>query len=191
MLVTEAADGMTSVRHGATVTVAEGVGCAVAAPWGFGDGDAGPDATSVVGRAGAGCPGRGGSAGSSRPSCLANHVSIMYLAMGAAEYVKVAREANLAAALERMKETGIWVFGAASAGGAPPWSVDFTGPTCLVLGSEGGGLRSLVSRTCDRLVTVPMGGRIGSLNVAAAAAVLCYEVARQRGRGHHPDGKTP
>lgn len=112
-------------------------------------------------------------------------------AMGAAEYVQVAREANLAATLERMKETGIWVFGAASAGGAPPWSVDFTGPTCLVLGSEGGGLRSLVSRTCDRLVTVPMGGRIGSLNVAAAAAVLCYEVARQRGRGHHPDGKTP
>ena len=64
-------------------------------------------------------------------------------------------------------------------------------PLALVLGSEGGGLRSLVSRTCDRLVTVPMGGRIGSLNVAAAAAVLCYEVARQRGRGHHPDGKTP
>lgn len=104
-------------------------------------------------------------------------------AMGATEYVRVAREANLVAALERMKEAGVWVFGAASAGGDPPWDVDFTGPACLVLGSEGEGLRSLVSRTCDRLVTVPMAGRIGSLNVAAAAAILCYEVARQRAGG--------
>lgn len=101
-------------------------------------------------------------------------------AMGAAEYVKVARETNLVSALERMKTAGIWVFGAAIAGGAAPWEVDLTGPACLVLGGEGEGLRPLVARACDQLVTVPMTGRIGSLNVAAAGAVLCYEVARQR-----------
>lgn len=103
-------------------------------------------------------------------------------AMGAAESVKVARETNLVAALERMKEAGIWVFGAAISGGVAPWSVDLTGPACLVLGGEGEGLRPLVARACDHRLTVPMTGRVGSLNVAAAAAVLCYEVVRQRAR---------
>lgn len=112
-------------------------------------------------------------------------------AMGAAEYVKVARETNLVAALERMKTAGIWVFGAAIAGGVAPWTVDLTGPACLVLGGEGEGLRPLVARVCDHLVTVPMAGRVGSLNVAAAGAILCYEVARQRAlRGASPR-KTP
>lgn len=101
-------------------------------------------------------------------------------AMGAAEYVKVARETNLVAALERLKGAGIWVFGAAIGGGTAPWEVDLTGPACLVLGGEGEGLRPLVARACDRLVSVPMAGQVGSLNVAAAGAVLCYEVARQR-----------
>lgn len=101
-------------------------------------------------------------------------------AMGALEYVGVARETNLVAALERLKESGLWIHGAAPEGGLPPWSVDLRGPVCLVLGSEGEGLRPLVARACDVLVTVPMRGGVGSLNVAAAGAALCYEVARQR-----------
>lgn len=112
-------------------------------------------------------------------------------AMGAAEYVPVARETNLVGALERMKTAGIWVFGAAITGGVAPWDVDLTGPACLVLGGEGEGLRPLVARACDRLLTVPMtGSRVGSLNVAAAGAVLCYEIARQRTTGA-PRGKKP
>jgi 23S rRNA (guanosine2251-2'-O)-methyltransferase len=101
-------------------------------------------------------------------------------AMGAAETVRVAREANLADSLEILKRSGVWVFGAVPEGGQAPWAADLTGPLCLVLGSEGEGLRARVARTCDVRLTVPMLGRVGSLNVAAAGAVLCYEVARQR-----------
>jgi 23S rRNA (guanosine2251-2'-O)-methyltransferase len=104
-------------------------------------------------------------------------------AMGAVEFVSVARETNLVAALQKLKESGIWIYGAAATGGIAPWAADLSGPLCLVLGSEGEGLRPLVARTCDVLVSVPMRGGVGSLNVAAAGAALCYEVARQRARG--------
>jgi 23S rRNA (guanosine2251-2'-O)-methyltransferase len=103
-------------------------------------------------------------------------------AMGAVEYVGVAREANLVSALEKIKKSGIWVYGATAdqRSGSSPWKVDLTGPVCLVLGSEGEGLRPLVARTCDVMLSVPIRGEVGSLNVAAAGAVLCYEVVRQR-----------
>ena len=101
-------------------------------------------------------------------------------AMGAVEHVAVARETNLVASLEKLKTLGIWVYGAAVTGGGAPWRTDLKGPLCLVLGGEGEGVRTLVARTCDALLTVPMAGEVGSLNVGAAAAVLCYEAARQR-----------
>lgn len=103
-------------------------------------------------------------------------------AMGAAELVPVARETNLVHALEVLKQEGVWTMGAVPTGGKPPWEIDLTGPLCLVLGGEGEGLRPLVAKSCDFLVSLPMQGRLGSLNVSAAAAVLCYEVLRQRGR---------
>jgi 23S rRNA (guanosine2251-2'-O)-methyltransferase len=101
-------------------------------------------------------------------------------AMGALERVPVARATNLVAALERIKESGTWVYGASARDGVAPWAADLRGPVCLVLGSEGEGLRPLVARACDAVVAIPMAGGAESLNVAAAAAVLCYEVARQR-----------
>lgn len=101
-------------------------------------------------------------------------------AMGGLEHVPVARETNLVQALERLKQARVWVMGTAAQGGRPPWDVDLTIPLCVVLGGEGPGLRPLVARTCDALLTLPMRGRIGSLNVSAAAAALCYEVLRQR-----------
>lgn len=104
-------------------------------------------------------------------------------AMGALESVRVARETNLVAALETLKKSGIWIYGAVADGGVPAWAADLRGPLCLVLGSEGEGLRPLVARTCDVLVTIPIGGRVGSLNVAAAGAVLFYEITRQRAAG--------
>ena len=102
------------------------------------------------------------------------------VSMGAMEYLTVARATNVVRALEVIKKSGIWVYGTAVSNGVSLWAADLTGPVCLVLGSEGEGLRPLVAQACDLLVTVPMAGKIGSLNVAAAAAVLCYEVARQR-----------
>ncbi len=102
-------------------------------------------------------------------------------AMGAAEHIPVARETNLVNALEVLKKEGVWCVGSVPAGGQLPWSLDLSGPLCLVLGGEGEGLRPLVAKSCDFLVSLPMRGQIGSLNVSAAAAVLCYEVLRQRG----------
>jgi len=101
-------------------------------------------------------------------------------AMGAVEYLAVARETNLVYAVEILKKSGIWIFGATPGAGLPVWAADLTGPLCLVVGSEGEGLRPNVARACDVLLTIPMLGRVGSLNVSSAGAVLCYEVARQR-----------
>jgi 23S rRNA (guanosine2251-2'-O)-methyltransferase len=108
-------------------------------------------------------------------------------AMGAAEHIAVARETNLVSALETIKKSGIWVYGGSAKEGVPSWGSDLKGPLCLVLGGEGEGLRPLVARTCDVLLTIPMAGGVGSLNVAAAGAVFCYEVVRQRAARH----KTP
>lgn len=104
-------------------------------------------------------------------------------AMGAVESVPVTRETNLVGALEALKKSGVWVYGGVINGGVPVWGTDLSGPLCLVLGGEGEGLRPLVARACDVLVSIPMAGRVGSLNVSAAGAVLCYEVARQRAAG--------
>jgi len=101
---------------------------------------------------------------------------------GASEWVPVAQVTNLARTIESLKERGYWIYGTA-ANGDPPGSVDFHGKVALVLGSEGKGIRRNVLEHCDRTVTIPMLGRVESLNVASAAAVLCYEVRRQQSGG--------
>jgi 23S rRNA (guanosine2251-2'-O)-methyltransferase len=101
-------------------------------------------------------------------------------AMGAMEHVRVARATNLVAALEKLKESGVWIYGTTLVDGVAPWAADLRGPICLVLGSEGEGLRPLVARACDVMLSIPIAGTVGSLNVSAAGAVLAYEVARQR-----------
>ena len=98
---------------------------------------------------------------------------------GASEHVRVARETNLRRAIETMKEAGLWVY-AAEATGTPYTQLDLTGPVGLVFGSEGRGVRRLVREACDGTVAIPMLGDVGSLNVSVAAAVLLYEVRRQR-----------
>lgn len=100
---------------------------------------------------------------------------------GASEWVAVAQVTNLARAIEALQKAEYWVY-AAAAGGDRPDAIDFRGKVALVLGSEGKGIRRNVLEHCDRVVTIPMQGRVESFNVASAAAVLCYEVRRQQGK---------
>lgn len=98
---------------------------------------------------------------------------------GAVEYVPVVRVGNLPAALEELKARGVWLY-AADMDGEPWCTVDYTGPCALVIGSEGFGVSRLVKEKCDFTVSLPMKGRVNSLNASVACGVLCYEIARQR-----------
>ena len=102
---------------------------------------------------------------------------------GAAEHMAVARVPNMAAALRELKDEGLWIYGTAAEGTSPLWKTDFTGPLCLVIGSEGEGMSRIVTEQCDFLVSIPMQGRISSLNASASAAIVLYEVLRARQNG--------
>jgi 23S rRNA (guanosine2251-2'-O)-methyltransferase len=103
---------------------------------------------------------------------------------GAIEHLQVARVPNLADWLAAAKDAGAWIYGAESGAPTPYASADLTGKVVLVLGSEGGGLRRRVAQSCDLLVSIPLHGRVDSLNVSAAAAVLLFEAVRQRAAGN-------
>ena len=98
---------------------------------------------------------------------------------GAVEYLPVARVGNLPSLLEELKARGLWIY-AADMDGSPWCQTDFTGPTALVIGSEGRGVGRLVKEKGDFVVSLPLKGNINSLNASVAAGILCYEVARQR-----------
>lgn len=99
---------------------------------------------------------------------------------GALDHLPVARVPNLVRAMEELKEKGLWLVGAEGSGEEPWHAFDYTGPVGIVLGSEGKGLRPLVRKTCDKVLAIPLAGKVGSLNVGAAAAVFLFEVVRQR-----------
>ena len=99
---------------------------------------------------------------------------------GAASYVPVARVSNLAAAIDELKERGVWIYGT-DATGSDYTATDFTGSCGLVIGSEGFGISKLIQKKCDFMVKLPMLGRINSLNASVAAGIFMYEVLRQRG----------
>lgn len=101
---------------------------------------------------------------------------------GAAEHMAVARVPNIPAALGQLKDKGLWIYGAAAGGASKLWETDYTGAMALVIGSEGDGMGRLVRECCDFIVSIPMVGRINSLNASAAASVIMYEVLRQRSK---------
>jgi 23S rRNA (guanosine2251-2'-O)-methyltransferase len=100
---------------------------------------------------------------------------------GALEHLPVARVANLVRTMEDLKKKGLWLVGAEGSGEEPWHAFDYTVPIGIVLGSEGRGLRPLVRKSCDKVLAIPLAGKVGSLNVGAAAAVFFFEVVRQRG----------
>ncbi len=100
---------------------------------------------------------------------------------GATAFVPIARVANVAQAVRTLKKAGIWVYGAAIGEGAKPYTeLRFDGPAAFVIGAEGEGVSPLVKRECDGLVSIPLLGRVGSLNASVASGILLFEAVRQR-----------
>lgn len=106
--------------------------------------------------------------------------TVIQVAAGAAEYVPVARVANIGTTIEELKEQGVWVCGTQMEDAQEVSKANLTGPLAIVLGNEGKGLAPLVAKKCDFMVKIPMYGLINSFNVSASAAVLLYEAVRQR-----------
>lgn len=99
---------------------------------------------------------------------------------GAVEHLPIAVVPNLARYLGDIKRPDLWAYAADSEGTIAMWDADLDGGVALVLGAEGKGVRPLVRRTCDATIAIPLAGKVGSLNVSVAAAVLLYEARRQR-----------
>ena len=99
---------------------------------------------------------------------------------GAVSYVPVARVANLPSTIKELQKEGVWIFGTAADGNTSLYQADLKGPAAIVIGSEGDGMGRLVGECCDFRVSIPMRGKLNSLNASAAAAILLYEAVRQR-----------
>ena len=106
--------------------------------------------------------------------------SVAKSSAGALEYVPVVKVVNIVHTLDEFKRAGLWVAGAEAGGDRLYWDADFIGPTVLVGGGEDRGVRRLVRERCDYIVSLPLKGRISSLNVSVAAGILLYEARRQR-----------
>lgn len=121
------------------------------------------------------------------PRHRAVHVTptVAKAAAGAVEHVPIAVVSGLPSALQRMRDAGIWIVGLDDAADRSLFEIDdlATEAVCVVLGAEGAGLSRLVRERCDLIVSIPMHGRLGSLNVSAAAALATYEIARHRSAG--------
>ena len=100
---------------------------------------------------------------------------------GAVEYVPVARVANIAQAIRTLQRNNVWVVGIDLGGEADYTQVDFSWPTAIVIGAEGKGVSELVRKRCDSIASIPMKGKISSLNASVAAALVMYEAFKQRG----------
>ncbi len=98
---------------------------------------------------------------------------------GALEHMRVAKVTNLSAAIDELKEKGLWIY-AADMGGDAYYNTDMSGAVCIVLGSEGFGISRLVKEKCDFTVSIPLMGKVNSMNVSCAAAVILADVMKQR-----------
>jgi len=106
--------------------------------------------------------------------------AVSLVSAGAVEHLKIARVKNLARTMDDLKEQGVWLVGAEGGKKEYWYEFDYNLPIGLVLGSEGKGLRPLIRKRCDKVLSIPLLGQITSLNVASAASIFFYEVVRQR-----------
>lgn len=105
--------------------------------------------------------------------------TVMRISEGALNHVKVARVVNINAAIEKVKKEGYWVYGAELNGG-DIYKTDLSGKICLVIGGEDSGIKQLTKSKCDGIITIPMLGKVNSLNASVACGIAVYEVVRQR-----------
>ena len=108
------------------------------------------------------------------------NATVAKVASGAAETMPYLMVTNLARTLQELKERNIWVIGTSDDAPKTLFDMDLKGPTALVLGAEGAGMRQLTRKTCDELVSIPMQGAVESLNVSVASGICLYEARRQR-----------
>jgi len=106
--------------------------------------------------------------------------TVRRISVGAADHVPYVQVVNLGRTLERFKEMGLWLVGTGDEESELLYNVDLTGPLCLVMGSEGEGIRAKTGKKCDHLVQIPMGGSVDCLNVSVATGVCLFEAVRQR-----------
>lgn len=107
------------------------------------------------------------------------NATVAKAACGALEYVPVARVTNIASTIDLLKERGVWVFGA-DMDGEDYTKTDFDVPCAIVIGNEGKGIGTLTAKKCDKIISLPMLGKINSLNASVAAGILMYEAVRKR-----------
>ncbi len=106
--------------------------------------------------------------------------AVIKASAGAIEYVNLTEVVNIKHAIKKMKDSDITIIGAEAGSKLTPWEKDMTEPLAVVIGSEGKGLRKTVREMCDTIVSIPMKGKVNSLNVSVACGIICYEVMRQR-----------
>lgn len=99
---------------------------------------------------------------------------------GAVEHMLIARVSNLTAAIRELKDSGVWIYGTAADGSSTLWQTDLTGAVAIVVGSEGEGMSRLVAEQCDFVMSIPMSGKVNSLNASVSAGIVIYETAKQR-----------
>lgn len=111
--------------------------------------------------------------------CASVSDTVMRISEGALNHVKIARVTNINTSIDKLKESGFWVYGAET-GGGNIYKTDLTGKICLVIGGEDSGVKKLTKSKCDGIISIPMFGKVNSLNASVACGVAVYEAVRQR-----------
>ncbi len=111
--------------------------------------------------------------------CASVSDTVMRISEGALNHIKVAKVTNINVAIDKLKENGYWIFGA-EVGGGEIYKTDLTGKICLVIGGEDTGVKHLTKTKCDGIISIPMFGKVNSLNASVACGVAVYEAVRQR-----------